>query len=134
MRPLIIAAALVLVGSSAARPASPELLQVTGQAGVLGEWELTANVTAMTAGRRKEFSGPMTLKHTGICSQDGPEEKTGEIRLELAGSSHVRATLLVDGVPCTYRATKADGYVGVMSCPDRRDVPLLLWLKNNRQF
>src|SRR2546421_1506858 len=52
-------------------------------AGVLGEWELTASVSS-ASNRTKEFSGPLTMRHTGICTQDGPEEKTGEIRLQVA--------------------------------------------------
>jgi hypothetical protein len=72
----------------------------------------------------------MVLKHVGLCTQDGPEEKTGELRLQLSRSAaHIKATLLVDGVACSYSAKKADAYSGMMSCPDRRDVPLLIWLK-----
>ncbi len=98
-----------------------------GQAGVLGEWELSAEVSA--TGGRQEFAGPITLKHTGICSAEGPETRTGEIRLQLASASRVRATLTIEGNPCTYSATKSDAYVGTMSCRDRRDVPLRLWIK-----
>jgi hypothetical protein len=113
-----------------ASPAQAQSMQVTGQAGFLGEWELTASVTENVANGRKEFSGPLTLKHVGLCTQDGPEEKTGEMRFQLSGSaSRINATLLVDGVACSYSARKSDSYKGVMSCPDRREVPLLLWLK-----
>ena len=108
--------------------ASAEALRVIGQAGVLGEWELTADLSP-TGTPRKQFSGPLLLRHTGLCTQDGPEERKGELRLALAGSSRVEATLLIDGVACTYQGRKSDSYQGVMRCPDRRDVPLLLWLK-----
>jgi hypothetical protein len=105
-------------------------LQVTGQAGVLGEWELTARVAETAANGKQEFVGPMVLKHVGLCTQDGPEEKTGELRFQLSrSSSRIKATLLVDGVACSYSAKKSDAFNGMMSCPDRRDVPLLIWLK-----
>ena len=70
------------------------------------------------------------MKHTGLCTQDGPEVKSGEIRLQLSSSgSRLAATLLLDGVACTFSGRKDDAYSGTMTCPDRRAVPLLLWLK-----
>ena len=110
------------------RLAAVELL---GQAGVLGEWELTGNLTEGGSGPRKEFSGPLKMKHVGICAQDGPEERAGEIRLQLVDHSESRVTakLVLDGVPCTYSARKTYAYEGTMSCAGRAPVPLLVWLK-----
>ena len=110
------------------RLAAVELL---GQAGVLGEWELTGNLTEGGSGPRKEFSGPLKMKHVGICNPDGPEERAGEIRLQLADRSESRVTakLVLDGVPCTYSARKTHAYEGTMSCAGRTPVPLLVWLK-----
>ena len=123
-----VAAALLLsVTNAATWSAETETLQVLGQAGLLGEWELTANVTA--AGVQKQFSGPLVMKHVGLCTVDGPEQKTGEIQLQLWGTSRVKATLLVDGVACSYTGRKSDSYSGVLNCPERRDVPLRMWLK-----
>ena len=107
--------------------APAQALELTGQAGVLGEWELTASVSA--TGAKQEFVGPISLKHTGICTTDEPEMRRGEIRLQMASASRVKATLTIEGNPCTYTGTKSDAYVGTMSCRDRRDVPLRLWLK-----
>jgi len=106
-------------------------MEFLGQAGVLGEWELTGNLTEGGSGPRKEFSGPLKMKHVGICTQDGPEERAGEIRLQLAArpESRVTAQLLLDGVPCTYSARKTHAYEGTMSCAGRAPVPLLVWLK-----
>ena len=105
-------------------------MQVVGYAGVLGEWELTATVTENARWLGNEFSGPLSMKHVGICTQDGPEEKTGEIRFQISAlSSQLDATLLVEGQQCTYSARAADPYSGVMACPDGKAVPLKLWLK-----
>jgi hypothetical protein len=104
--------------------------QVIGYAGVLGEWELTATVTENSSRRSKEFSGPLTMKHTGVCTQDGPEEKSGEMRFQLSSaSSRLTATLLIAGVACTYSGKLSDSYSGMMTCPDRSAVPLRLWVK-----
>jgi hypothetical protein len=107
--------------------ANAETLEVTGYAGVLGEWELTARVTA-SSGAAKEYAGPVKMRHVGYCTQDGPEERTGEIRLSLSASSRLTATLLVGGVECSYNGRRSDSYVGSLKCPDRRTVPLTLWV------
>jgi hypothetical protein len=113
-----------------AAPASAQSLQVIGYSGYLGEWELTATVTEKARLWAKEFSGPLSMKHVGICTQDGPEEKTGQIRFQISAlSSQLDATLLVEGQECTYSARAADPYSGVMACPDGKAVPLKLWLK-----
>ena len=124
MRALLL---LIMLGALAT-PAQAQSRQVIGYAGVLGEWELTATVTENSSRRSKEFSGPLTMKHTGVCTQDGPEEKTGELRFQLS-SSRLTATLLVAGVACTYSGKLSDSYSGMMTCPDRSAVPLRLWVK-----
>ncbi len=127
MRALLLLAA---VGALAA-PARSESLQVTGYAGVLGEWELTATVaTGKALQRTREYAGPLTMKHVGWCTQEGPEEKTGEIRVQiLTPSSRLKATVSVGGVECTYRAKLSDSYTGMMECPGRAAVPLEMWVK-----
>jgi hypothetical protein len=120
----------LLVSGALAAPARAGSLEVVGYAGVLGEWELTATVTEQARLWTKEFSGPLSMKHVGICTQDGPEEKTGEIRFQISAlSSRLDATLLVEGVACSYSAGSSDPYSGMMACPDREAVPLKLWLK-----
>jgi len=121
---------LLLLAGALAAPAQAQSLQVVGYAGVLGEWELTATVTEKARLLSREFSGPLSMKHVGICTQDGPEEKTGEIRFQISAlSSQLDATLLVEGVSCTYSARSSDPYSGLMACPDREAVPLKLWVK-----
>jgi hypothetical protein len=100
---------------------------VTGQSGILGEWELTATVTKQTDGGGHRWSGPLTLKHIGLCSVDGPEEKAGELRLDMSDPpGEATATLLIDGTVCTFTGHLRDEYHGVMTCPDRRDEPMML--------
>ena len=125
MRALI----LLIVLSALSTPASAQSLEVLGYAGVLGEWELTGNVTGKVSSRTREYSGPVTMKHVGVCTQDGPEQKAGEMRIQLSGSTRMKATLLLDGVECAYDGRLSDNYTGVMRCPDRSSVPLVIWLK-----
>ena len=121
---------LAVVLSAAAAPATAQSVEVFGYAGVLGEWELTATVTENVSRSTKDFSGPLTMTHVGLCTQDGPEKKTGEIRLRLSGSpSLLKATILVAGVACSYSGRLSDFYTGMMTCPEREAIPLKLWLK-----
>ncbi len=124
MRPLL--APFAIVCWACAAPSSLTALEIFGQAGVLGEWEVIADVTA--TGGKQEFAGPVTLIHTGVCTTSDPEKRTGDIRIQMAGA-RIKASLNIDGNPCTYSATKSDAYVGTMSCRDRRDVPMRLWVK-----
>jgi hypothetical protein len=121
---------LPIVLSALATPAGAQSLQVIGYSGYLGEWEVTATVTERISSRTKEYSGPLTMRHIGLCTQDGPEEKTGEMRFQIsASSSQLNATFSVAGVECTYSGRLSDSYTGTMDCPDRQAVPLKLWLK-----
>src|ERR1044072_3170198 len=92
--------------------AAAETRQVIGYAGPLGEWELAADVSGGTAG---EFSGTATMTHIGLCTQDGPEQKSGDIRLRIS-AARLSATLSLDGLDCTYSASFSDAYKGQLSC------------------
>jgi hypothetical protein len=118
----------IMLGAFAA-PGHAQSLEVIGYSGYLGEWELTATVTEMGAGRIK-YSGPLLMRHVGLCTQDGPEEKTGDMQFELlAASARLEATLTVAGIECSYSGHLSDSYTGTMTCPDREPVPLKLWVK-----
>ena len=80
-----------------------------------------------TDGGGRRWSGPLTLKHIGLCSVDGPEDKVGELRLDVSNPpGEATATLLIDGTLCTLMGHLTDEYRGVMMCPDRRDEPMML--------
>jgi hypothetical protein len=100
---------------------------VSGQSGILGEWELTATVTKETSGGGRRWSGPLSLKHIGFCTVDGPEEKTGELQLDVSDPpNEATATLLINGIACTFTGHLTGEYNGVMMCPDRPTVPMML--------
>jgi hypothetical protein len=113
-----------------ATPAGGQSREVLGYAGVLGEWELTATVTQTSSWWGQKFSGPLTMKHVGTCTQDGREVKMGDIQLQLSPfSSRVQATISIAGEACTLSVDASPAAQGAMSCPGRRPVPLTLWLK-----
>jgi hypothetical protein len=126
-------AALLLVLILPAASAGANSLEVVGYSGYLGEWELTATVSEDGAAAPKGYSGPLSMKHVGLCTQDGPEEKSGKIRVQMVPSeARIRATLWVDGVECGYQGVLSDFYTGTMDCSGRERVPLKLWITESK--
>jgi hypothetical protein len=116
-----------------AAPAGADPLQLVGYSGYLGEWELTATVTEDASTTPKAYSGPLSIKHVGLCTQEGPEEKSGKIRVQMVPSkSRIEATLWVDGVECDYHGILSDFYSGTMDCSGSEPVPLKLWIKESK--
>jgi hypothetical protein len=110
--------------------ANADPLQIFGYSGDLGEWELTAAVTPEGSSADNQFSGALLMKHVGLCTQEGPEEKTGKIRIRmLPSSSQLEARLWVDGSECSYRGVLTDFYIGRLNCTGQKTVPLKLWVK-----
>ena len=118
----------VMLGVVAAS-APARALEVTGSSGFLGEWEVTATVTETASGRVRDYRGPLVMKHIGLCTQDGPVEKKGEMRLQISASSQLSATLSISGTECTASGQMSDGYNGTMTCSDRQVIPLRLRVK-----
>jgi hypothetical protein len=117
--------AVLLIGMAGASGAQTR--SVTGQAGVLGEWELTATVAEQADGIGRRWAGPLSLKHIGFCNADGPEEKSGELRLQVSDPpGEATAMLTIEGTACTFHGRFKGAYDGIMTCPDRRDVPMML--------
>jgi hypothetical protein len=109
----------------AAGSASAQTRTVADQSGMLAEWALTAEVTEETGS--KQWTGPLTMKHVGFCSADGPEEEAGELRMTISEPPEsIAATLTIEGVACTFNGKLSGTYDGVLRCPDRRDVPMML--------
>lgn len=126
MRRIVISLAILALPSLAQAAG----LQVSGRAGYLSEWEIKATADETTVAGKKEFSGPLTLTHVGLCSVNGPTVKSGEIRFQTGpSSSWVKATLSFDGQKCTFLGTRSDTFDGIMDCPNTQGVPLSLTIK-----
>lgn len=121
------AAVLALLLAMLSVSARAESLQLAGKFGYLSEFELSAQLAA-PAPNAKEFSGAMTIRHVGLCTHDGPEQKQGHIKLQFAGpSAPVKATLVFDGHECSYRGRLSKTAVGQMDCPGISALPFSLW-------
>jgi len=121
---------LIVMAAMAASAWAAPSLQLVGYSGSLGEWEWSASLTETIAGRTREFSGPLTMMHVGVCTQDGPETRSGQIRFQLSKlPAEMKATIWIDGVECKFSGRLSDRYSGSMTCPDRHAIPLNIWLK-----
>ena len=67
--------ALVAVLSALTIPARAQFMQVYGKSGYLGEYELSSIVFEQVASGKKEYSGPLAVKHVGLCTRDGPKKR-----------------------------------------------------------
>jgi hypothetical protein len=126
MRPV----SFFLASSILAAPASAEPLEIHGTTGYASEYELSGSVSEQDLNGKKEFSGPLTVKHVGLCTRDGPKETVGEIRFQLTQSSpRITAKLDFDGSKCTYKGIFSESYHGFMDCGGEGNIPLRLWTK-----
>ncbi|HEY2183841.1 MAG TPA: hypothetical protein VGH39_02505 [Xanthobacteraceae bacterium] len=125
--------ALVLLVHAAS--AQVQSLRLTGTAGYLSEWELNAEVTREPSGASEQFSGPLRMKHVGLCTVNGPEEKSGKLTVQItrsAASSRLQASLLLDdGARCDYTGqwsgrSAGTKSTGTMDCSNAKGIPLTL--------
>ena len=118
----LLAAALICTGAPAALAQS---YSVSGQVGYLQDWEMKASLVRTVTGTVEDFSGPVTLRHIGLCSVNGVEEKSGTIRLKVsAKSSAVEGTLVMKDDSCRIAASASRSHSGLLNCRDGHGVPI----------
>ncbi len=79
-----------------------------------------------------ELSGPISWKHTGLCTVNGPVEKSGDMKFRISGwgpFSRIDATMSFENTNCTYSGSFSDGTRGTMDCTDAKGIPLTLSIK-----
>ena len=121
MRTLFVAISICVVAATAAA----EPYAASGQVGYLQEWELKANLAKTTSSGRIEYSGPVTLRHVGLCSANGVEEKSGKMRLTMSRApAAAEGTLALEGESCRIVANQAPSYSGLLTCRNGQGVPI----------
>jgi hypothetical protein len=121
MRTLLVAISMCIVAATAAA----EPYAASGQVGYLQEWELKANLAKTVSGSKIEYSGPVTLRHVGLCSANGVEEKSGSMRLTMSRApAAAEGTLALEGDSCRVVANQAPSYSGLLTCRNGQGVPI----------
>lgn len=122
----ITVAALIL----AFGPAHARSLQIVGTAGYLSEWDVRGNAEDDPAG--EALSGRISWKHIGLCTVNGPVEKSGDIKFKLSGwgpFARIDATMSFEQTQCTYSGRFSGETKGTMDCTDAKGIPLNLSIK-----
>ena len=114
-----------------AAAAGAEPYAASGQVGYLQEWELKASLAKTVSGGRVEYSGPVTLRHVGLCSVNGVEEKQATVQLKLA-SSRLEGTLAMADDDCRIVAPGASA-AGLLTCRNGQDVPISCLRPNGKE-
>lgn len=121
MRTLLVTVSICIVAATAAA----EPYAASGQVGYLQEWELKASLARSVSGSRIEYSGPVTLRHVGLCSANGVEEKSGNMRLTMSRApAAAEGTLALEGDSCRIVANQAPSYSGLLTCRNGQGVPI----------
>ena len=98
---------------------------VNGQVGYLQEWEMKANLAKTITSSGVSYDGPVTLRHVGLCSVNGLEEKSGVVRLTVSRrTSAVEGTLAMKDDTCRIVASASNSHSGLLNCRDGQGVPI----------
>lgn len=113
-------------------PVTAEALELTGRYGYAGEWAVTATLSAAepaAASRRKrDFAGPVTLKHLALCGPGEVAEKSGTLNLRRDGQRYA-AMLVIGEESCAVTGSLSEDGVAFADCGKTGRIPLRLWLK-----
>jgi hypothetical protein len=98
---------------------------IDGQVGYLQEWEMKASLTKTVTSTGVDYDGPVTLRHVGLCSANGVEEKSGVLQLKVSRrTSAIEGTLAIKDDSCRIVASASKSYSGVLNCHDGQGVPI----------
>jgi hypothetical protein len=125
MRAIVVTILLIGGGAllSAGTPALAQSFSASGQIGYLQEWEIKGSLAKTTTRGGADYAGPVTLRHVGLCSANGIEEKPGVVQLKVS-PSHLEGTLALDDDSCKIVASAAGSYTGLLSCRNGQGVPI----------
>lgn len=118
----IVAAILVLF--AAAPAAWAQSYSASGQVGYLHEWEITGNLAKTVTRLGAEYSGTITLRHIGLCTVSGVEQKQARMQLKVS-SGRLEGMLIMDEDQCRIVASGSSGS-GQLICGSGQDVPINL--------
>ncbi|WFU45892.1 hypothetical protein QA640_44600 (plasmid) [Bradyrhizobium sp. CB82] len=121
MRAIVVA---ILVLLAAVPAAWAQSYSASGQIGYLHEWEITGNLAKTVARLGEEYSGTITLRHVGLCSVNGVEQKQARMQLKVS-SGRLEGMLIMDEDQCRIVASGSSGS-GLLICGSGQNVPINL--------
>jgi hypothetical protein len=112
-------------------PVAAEALELTGRYGYAGEWAVTAALAEAepaASKHKRDFAGPITLKHLAICGPGEVAEKAGTLNLRRDGQRYA-AMLTIGEESCAVTGVLSEDGVAFADCGKAGKIPLRLWLK-----
>jgi hypothetical protein len=94
-----------------------------GQIGYLQEWEMKASLARTVTSSGVNYNGPVTLRHVGLCSVNGVEEKSGVLRVS-PKTEGIEGTLAMEDDNLRIVASAPPSYSGLLNCRDGQGVPI----------
>lgn len=121
IRAIVVAIVVLFAAAPAARAQS---YSASGQIGYLHEWEITGNLAKTVTRLGAEYSGTVTLRHVGLCSVNGVEQKQARMQLKVS-SGRLEGMLIKDEDQCRIVASGSSGS-GLLICGSAQGVPINL--------
>jgi hypothetical protein len=86
---------------------------------------MKASLTKTVTSTGVDYDGPVTLRHVGLCSANGVEEKSGVVQLKVSRTtSAIEGTLAIKDDSCRIVASASKSYSGLLNCRDGQGVPI----------
>ena len=121
--PGLVAACTILIGTVSA--ALAQSYSAKGQVGYLQEWEMKGSLAKTATHFSTSYTGSVMLRHVGLCSINGVEEKSGTLEVKVSSwTSHVEGTLALPDDECHIVASASQGYSGLLNCRNGQGVPI----------
>jgi len=114
----------VILMFAAAPAAWAQSYSASGQIGYLHEWEMTGTLTKTVTRPGADYSGTITLRHVGLCSINGVEQKQARLQLK-SSPARLEGTLVMDDDQCRIVVSGSLGS-GLLTCRSGQDVPINL--------
>jgi hypothetical protein len=120
---VLLAACTISAGTAGSALAQSYSAQ--GAIGYLQEWEMKGSLAKTATGTGADYAGPVTLRHVGLCSANGVEEKSGTLELKVSSrKSDIEGTLVLPDDNCRVTASASQGYAGLLNCRDGQGIPI----------
>jgi hypothetical protein len=129
----LLAACTIFVG--AAGGAHAQSFSAQAAVGYLGEWEMKGSLAKTATSTGAAYAGPVTLRHVGLCSANGVEEKSGTLELKMSSrKSDIEGTLALPDDNCRVTASVSQGYAGLLNCRDGQGIPIKFSIEQMRDI
>jgi hypothetical protein len=132
MRALLFASS---ISAGSAGSALGQSYSAYGQIGYLQEWEMKGSLAKTASGTGADYAGPIILRHVGLCSANGVEEKSGTLKLKVSSrTSSVEGTLVMADDNCRVAVSASQGYSGLLNCRDGQGIPIKFSIEQMRDI